>query len=300
LAFVVSREQAGLRLDRFLRLAVPDVPPRSVRAALAAGRAWVNGVRAVKGTALRENDLVTVEGLAEESDWVPAPCAVPGVSVLYRDEGVIVLEKPAGVHTEARCPGEKGTLAGHLLMLCPAAASFAGGGSASLVSRLDRETSGAVLGALTAEAFGFLRAEQAAGRIRKTYACVVEGRLAERLTLSFPIESRGGSRVRVKTGERDPDPGRWTVAEPVAAGRGLTLVRVEIVKGRRHQIRAHLAAAGFPVAGDVVYGASRASSVPRLMLHAEAVHFRHPGSGAPVRVVSPLPALFRACLQREV
>ena len=164
----------------------------------------------------------------------------------------------------------------------------------TLLTRLDYATSGAVPAALTKDALGFLSRERERGEIRKTYLCLVCGRLDENRTLCFRIDTEGGETVRVRTETPDPDPRRWTTVTPVGGDEFFTLVRAEISRGKRHQIRAHLAAAGFPVVGDRRYSAvpREGAGRRRLMLHAAEVTFLHPVTRKQMMVVSPLPGEF--------
>ncbi len=290
----VDPSRDGLRLDRFLRLALPALPSRSIDYAIRSGDVAVGGGIAPKGRVVRGGEEVLVGRIPEEADWLPAPAELPGASVLYEDGSVTVLDKPAGAHTEPHGPREAGTLAGHLLRLHPGVAGFSRAPGLSLLSRLDFAVSGAVPAALSADAFGFLLREREAGRIRKVYACLVSGRVADETTVSFALDTRGGEKVRVRKERREPDPRYWTVVSPVSRAEGLTLVRAAIAKGKRHQVRAHLAAAGFPIVGDELYGAGPAGAGGRgrLMLHAVEVSFLHPARRSPLTVVSPLPAGF--------
>jgi 23S rRNA pseudouridine1911/1915/1917 synthase len=161
---------------------------------------------------------------------------------------------------------------------------------------LDYATSGAVPAALSSEALNFLYREREKGKIRKTYYCLVSGHLEEEMTLSFRIEAEGGETVRVRTEVREPDPMRWTTVTPVRWDDSVTLVRAEISRGKRHQIRAHLAAAGYPVVGDRRYSAvpPEGAGSRRLMLHAAQVTFFYPGKGKQLTISSPLPGEFGA------
>ncbi|GAB4229767.1 MAG: RluA family pseudouridine synthase [Deltaproteobacteria bacterium] len=281
---------SGIRLDRFLRDRFPGIPSRSVRFAVEAGAVRVDGAVAPKGRILREGEIVFVDSLAEEADWIPVPCDLPGACVAYDDGRVAVLCKPHDVHTEPQRPREEDTLAGYLLHLHPETAAIAPVPGLTLLTRLDYATSGAVPAALDAEAYAFLRHEREMGRIEKRYLCVVEGEVREAFTLDSAIESSGGQSVRVRRGTREPDPHRWTAVEPVGkpAG-GRTLLRATISRGKRHQVRAHLAAAGHPIVGDRRYAAvpPGGPGKTRLMLHAEEVVFRHPGTAEPLRVICP-------------
>ena len=282
--------ESGARLDRFLRDRFPGVPSRSVRFAIEGGSVRIGGDVFPKGRILREGETVTVDSLAEESDWFPVPSDLPGATVAYEDPHVAVLCKPHDAHTEPQRPLEAGTLAGYLRKLHPEVAEIAPAPGLTLLTRLDFATSGAVPAALTAQAWTFLRHEREMGGIRKRYLCLVEGDVPEPSPIDYAIDSGGGGTVRVRKETADPDPCRWTWIEPVrGVGAGRTLVRATISRGKRHQIRAHLAAAGHPIVGDRRYAAvpSVGPGKTRLMLHAEEVTFRHPATGEPLRVVCP-------------
>jgi 23S rRNA pseudouridine1911/1915/1917 synthase len=290
----VSGGEGGTRLDRFLRERFPGVPSRSVRFAIGAGAVRVEGAVAPKGRALREGETVSVAALAEWQDWLPVPGELPGAAVAFADGHVAVLCKPHDCHTEPQRPNEAGTLAGHLLRSYPAVAEISPVPGLTLLTRLDYATSGAVPAALTAAAYAFLRHEREMGNLRKRYLCLVEGEIRSASTIAFAIEAEGGGTVRVRAGREEPDPGRWTVLEPVRVADGRTLARATIARGKRHQVRAHLAAAGHPIVGDRKYSAvpPEGPGKERLMLHAEEVVFRHPVTEEPLTVRCPAPPEF--------
>ena len=295
MSLTVRERESGIRLDRFLRIRFPGLPARSVRFAIEAGEVRVEGGRAQKGRLLSAGERVVVRRIAEARDWMPEPGDLPGASVLFADDAVAVLDKPPDVHTEPHRPGERGTLAGYLRREFPSVVEFSSSlPGLSLLTRLDYATSGAVPAALTKDALEFLSRERESGEIRKTYYCLVRGCLDESRTLSFRIDSGGGETVRVRTETPDPDSRRWTTVTPVGGDGSFTLVRAEISRGKRHQIRAHLAAAGFPVVGDRRYSAvpPEGAGKRRLMLHAAEVTFLHPVTRKQVMVVSPLPGEF--------
>jgi len=290
----VEERENGTRLDRFLRARLPGLPSRSVRFAIETGEVRVDGRKGRKGQFLAPEQEVAVFRIAEEQDWMPAPGDLPGASILFADDEMVVLEKPHDVHTEPHRPGEGGTLAGYLRWKFPSVTTLSSLPGLTLLTRLDYATSGAVPAALTKEALDFLSREREKGEIRKTYYCLVNGSIEKEMTLSYRIDAEGGETVRVRTEFRDPAPMRWTIVTPVRGDGSVTLVKVEISRGKRHQIRAHLAVAGFPVVGDRRYAAvpPGGAGKKRLMLHAAEVAFLHPGKRERMSVHSPIPEDF--------
>jgi len=292
--FPVPPQAAGVRLDRFLRDRLPDAPARSIRFALEAGAVRVDGQIGAKGRPLRGGENVTVSALAAADDWLPPPGEVPGAGVAYADGHVAVLCKPCDVHTEPQRPNERGTLAGFLRMRFPQVADVAPVPGLTLLTRLDYATSGAVSAALTPAAFRFLQKEREMGRLEKQYLCLVDGEVEAPFPIPWAIDAAGGSTVRVRVNRPDPDPLRWTHVEPIRSLGATTLVRATISRGKRHQIRAHLAAAGHPIVGDRRYAAvpTEGPGKVRLMLHAARVTMRHPETGNPFSVDCEAPAEF--------
>ena len=294
LTFKVAPGMEGLRLDGFLRRMLPELPSKSVRFAVEGGEVYVGREKGAKGRILRKGEEVAVRRIAEAADWLPVPGDLPGAGLLYADADVAVLSKPANVHTVPQRPLEEGTLAGYLRLRYPETESISKDPGLTLLTRLDYATSGAVPAAITGDAYAFLAREREKGRIVKTYVCLVSGSMEREMSLSFHLDQSGGEKVRVRTDRNEPDPLYWTDVRPIRAEGAYTLVRAVISKGKRHQIRAHLAAAGFPIVGDRRYGTVPAEGPgkDRLMLHAAEVRFSHPSSGEAVSVSAPLPGEF--------
>lgn len=290
----VASAQAGSRLDRFLRGVFPDLPAKSVRFAIEGGDVSVGGEKGAKGRILQSGEEVFVRRIAEGPDWLPVPEDLAGAAVLYADAGAAVLLKPENVHTEPQRPLEEATLAGYLRWRFPEVEGISKEPGLTLLTRLDYATSGAVPAALSPEAFGFLKREREKGRIVKTYVCLVDGCMEKEMSLSFSLDPSGGEKVKVRADRHEEDPLYWTDVQPIRIAGGRTLVRAVISKGKRHQIRAHLAAAGYPIVGDRRYGTvpPEGPGKDRLMLHAAEVSFTHPSSKEPVRVSAPLPEEF--------
>lgn len=294
LIFKIAPGMEGSRLDGFLRRMLPDLPAKSVRFAVEGGEVYVGREKGKKGRILLAGEEVAVRRIAETSDWLPVAGDLPGAGLLYADTDVAVLSKPVNVHTVPQRPLEEGTLAGYLRLRYPETADISKDPGLTLLTRLDYATSGAVPAAVTADAYAFLAREREKGRIVKTYVCLVSGSMEREMSLSFLLDPSGGEKVRVRTDRSEPDPLYWTEVRPIRAVGEYTLVRAVISKGKRHQIRAHLAAAGFPIVGERRYGTVPAEGPgkDRLMLHAAEVRFTHPANGQAVSVSSPLPGEF--------
>lgn len=241
-----------------------------------------------------------------------APPVPPGLAVLYADAAMIAVDKPAGLHTAPRGRAGEDTLLGRLLERFPEVAALPGRkpGEPGLLHRLDRDTSGVLLAARSPEAFRLLTADFAGGRVRKEYLalCAPAGPAHPGQTLV--VESRfaafgpGRGKVRVvPSGNEHAARGRArrraspaiyrTEAEVLQVRAGLALVRAVILRGFRHQLRAHLSHLGLPIAGDPLYGAAELPGAPgRLCLHAWRIAFPHPDGGRAMRIEAPCPPEF--------
>ena len=235
--------------------------------------------------------------------------APEGLVVLFEDQSVIAVDKPAGLHSAPLRIGETGTLLGLVIERFPEVGTLPGVKPVEpgLLHRLDQETSGIVLVARTAGAFSALRMQFEAGEARKEYQAICRCDPADART-SVSMQSRfapfgpGRRRVRVVLPEtrsaralREASPEVYVTDARVQARQGdRALLSVEIRSGFRHQVRAHLSHLGFPIYGDALYGVPvPAGAADRMYLHASGISFRHPVTGEQVRIVSPLPPEFR-------
>jgi len=290
------------RLDRALADALA-VGRATVKQAFASGLVRVNGRRARAADPATPGALVELE-LAGEAGPPLADEALP-VRVLAEGPGWLVADKPAGVATHPLRPDELGTLANAVAFIhpeCVTASPDPRDGGA--LQRLDLETSGCVLFARDRQAWEHLRAQLAARTVEKIYLALVSGRPAAGGVCSVALAQRGGRVVPVPDLERPPkSTGRAREAlthyEVRRAYPAHALLEVRIVTGVMHQIRAHLAFLGHPVAGDLLYGGAAAGlpGLERHFLHASSLGFERPEGGR-VRVESPLPPELEAALQR--
>lgn len=261
-SFTISPEEAGERLDRLLARG-GRMSLRAARRLIGRGAARVSGVERAMAYRPRAGEVVCVEpesGLVDtpvqaagmdSMPGAPTAChnACVGVRVIAEQGGFIALHKPSGLHTVFLAGGDKPCLEAMLGVLCP-------GRRVILVNRLDKETSGVVLGAFSDEDAARFRDLEDAGEVDKRYLALVEDDIAEPLTLSWPLDTANRVKTRVLSG-KSPDELRFTRVTPIKTLGGATLVEARIAKGARHQIRAHLAGAGHPIIGDALYGGPR-------------------------------------------
>jgi 23S rRNA pseudouridine1911/1915/1917 synthase len=300
-----DRGDDGLRLDLVLRRHLQDLRSATrtrVQAWIEKGLVTVNGV-AVRRVSSRAalGDIVSILLPEESPRAVMAAEDVP-VDVLYEDDELLAVNKPAGLVVH---PTYKHTTATLMNALLWRARAWPAPRRPSLVSRLDKLTSGVVVVAKTATAHAALQRAMAANDAEKDYLAIVYGRVN---VVRGDIDLRLG---------RDRDDRRKVVASVtvgaesltrferlarVAAPRaGLSLLRCRLATGRTHQIRVHLAARGWPLVGDPAYGEPRWSEIddpqlasvlrafPRQALHAWRVGFTHPITRARIGIEAPLP-----------
>jgi 23S rRNA pseudouridine1911/1915/1917 synthase len=292
---VLPAAAAGSRLDRALADAFPHVSRTAVALWIEEGRVRVDGASLPGKTRVRGGERVVVD--------VPAPrpaLLVPeerALSILFEDDAILVLDKPAGLTVHPGSGRRDGTLANALVFHLRNLPTAFGADRPGIVHRLDKDTSGVLVVAKTEAAHRALARAFAAREVRKEYLALVHGRVeAEEGRIDLPLgrSSAGRTRMAVRTsGGRAATTG-WRVEERLPLH---TLVRCFPVTGRTHQIRVHWRASGHPIVGDPLYGwrSSPGDAVPgRLMLHAHRLAFAHPGSGEPVAFEAPVPADFAA------
>jgi len=282
--FVVGEAEAGRRLDTVLA-AMLGVSRAAAQRLIESGAVVLDGHLATKAHVLRSGESLVYEPPAPT---VPTLVAEPvPYRLVYEDEALLVVDKPAGVVVHPAPGNEHGTLVQGLLEH-----GIAGGHESrpGIVHRLDRDTSGLLIVARSAEAHRRLVEQMARREIGRRYAALVVGALPHDTgTIDAPLGRHPRDRKRISLHTTRPRRAvtHFTVRERPP---GYTLLEVRLETGRTHQIRVHFAALGNPVAGDVVYGhARRPDGLARQFLHAGHLEFAHPLSGAPLSFDAPLP-----------
>jgi len=292
---VVSGAGRGRRLDLFLSENLSGVSRKQVKRALDAGRVFVDG-RVVRHAGLRLDGGETVR-LTLDSPAPPSP--KPELPVLYRDASLLAVNKPPGLPVHPSVDGVPNAL--DLVRELLESEEPPGTAVPVLLHRLDVDTSGVLLMALNAAANRDLAAQFAERRVVKDYLALVAGRPPWQLQIEDQLKPGvRGRTVRVQSGGRPA----CTRVRARALGPGFALVEAYPKTGRTHQIRAHLAAEGFPLLGDTLYGGPARIPLPdgglltahRHLLHASRLAFHHPETARPVVIEAPMPEDFKPFL----
>jgi 23S rRNA pseudouridine1911/1915/1917 synthase len=306
--FTASAEEAGQRLDRVVAARYPDLSRTRVQELIDAALILVNG-RAAKGSLrLRGDERVTVEiqrrrPIRAEAEAIP-------LDILYEDDDVIAVNKPAGMMVHAGAGNTRGTLVNALLGRGQALSQGDDTLRPGIVHRLDKDTSGIILIAKNDAAHAKLGEAFRSRVVKKTYIALVHGLLAsEQGRIDLAIGRDPKRRVRM-TARRSATLAKAREARTdwrtLARIDTTTLVEVELHTGRTHQIRVHFSALRHPVVGDLLYGAPQQVRVGKItlpplgrnFLHAAKLGFAQPRTAAWIALRAPLPQHLRAFLQQ--
>ena len=303
----VSCRDNGLKLERFLKTRLHLSKKEISRAKFLENGICVNGKRQRTDALLKNGDLVEI--LLETGDKTSGSVTASEkkLSVLYEDEDVIVLDKPAGISIHPSCRKDTDTLANRLAYYLRDKNEDS---VIRIFGRLDKDTSGVVLAVKNRAAASRLELQRKNGTLRKTYLVITEG---------IPCPPAGVIRLPIGADPEKPkcmciaSDGKNAVTnyETLAAGNGCALVRLSLETGRTHQIRVHMAAIGSPLLRDPIYGKAGPSPFPsgishplsdnsacknnipelkRTALHACSIRFLQPFTGKELLMEAPVPA----------
>jgi 23S rRNA pseudouridine1911/1915/1917 synthase len=300
----VRVDEAGMRLDRVILGRFTGTSRALVLDAIERGAVRVNGRVAPKGQKLSAGDRVHVDEIAEQSDVRVTPNPDLPLCVIYEDDALLAMNKPAGLPVHPLDYRETDTLANAMIARYPALAAIGDHPlMPALLHRIDTATSGLVLAAKTAPAYAHLWDQFRRQTVRKVYLAVVQGQMSAEGRMESQLIHRPGEQHRMAVlGDRPPPAGQRpmravTAFEPLRSGGGLTLLQVTIFTGVTHQIRCQLAALGHPIVGDDLYGpAGTPPAAKRLFLHAAEIACRHPTDGRDVTLTCPPPQAFSVLL----
>ena len=296
---IVKAAGAGRRLDVFVAGAVEGLSRSHAKRLIEEGFVLVEGEESKPAATVHVGDEVQITVAAPGDAGLVAE-AIP-LDVLFEDEHLIVVNKPAGMVVHPATGNWTGTLVNALLHHC---ASLSEGGEPSrpgIVHRLDKDTSGVIVAAKECAAHWKLAEQFAERQVEKEYRVLVGGTVREdSVVVSMRIERhpKERKRMRVSTGSgREAE----TVFEVIERFDGAAYLRALPKTGRTHQVRVHCVHLRAPVLGDQVYSRGKAArrlglDVPRQMLHAARIKFTHPATAKPVEITAPLPDDFKAVL----
>ncbi|KAA9001194.1 23S rRNA pseudouridine(955/2504/2580) synthase RluC [Affinibrenneria salicis] len=299
----VSDDEAGQRIDNFLRARLKGVPKSMIYRILRKGEVRVNKKRIKPEYKLAGGDEIRIPPVRQStSEEAPVSAGLSKVAaladcILYEDEALLVLNKPSGTAVHGGSGLSFGVIEG-LRALRPDARFL------ELVHRLDRDTSGVLLVAKKRSALRALHEQLRMKGMQKDYLALVRGQWSSHCkAVQAPLLKnilQSGERIVRVNSEGKPSETHFKVEERFAQA---TLVRASPVTGRTHQIRVHTLHAGHPIAFDDRYGDRdfdqqlAPTGLRRLFLHAQALRFEHPASGETMRIEAPLDANLRHCLR---
>jgi 23S rRNA pseudouridine1911/1915/1917 synthase len=297
--FTIEVEQGKERLDRELSAQLPQLSRSRLQILIEQGCVQVNGeVTRTKKRVVRAGDrirvtLPPVEPLNLQPETIP-------LEILYEDEFLMILNKPAGLVVHPAPGHPNGTLVNAILAHCPNLAGIGGIQRPGIVHRLDKDTTGAIVVAKTDLAHQHLQAQLKTKTARREYLGVVYGSPSGvKGTIDLPISRSRSDRQKMaplptEEGGRNAVT-HWQVQERLGH---YTLMQFRLETGRTHQIRVHSAHIGHPLVGDRVYGSRRSVGVnlPGQALHAHKLCLQHPVSGEMIEAIAPLPETFNKLL----
>lgn len=296
---IVQTDHAGQRLDVWLHSLHPDISRARLQQWIRTAQVKVNQSGQKPGYIIREGDQVHVE----PPPAVPVeltPEEIP-LSILYEDNDILVLDKPAGLVVHPAPGHAGGTLVNALLHHCQDLAGIGGELRPGIVHRLDKDTSGVMVVAKNEQAMQGLSHSFKSRHVHKHYLALVRGQVTPetgRIETLIGRDPHHRKRMSAKVQRGRKAITNYRIRESFTEA---TLLDIEIETGRTHQIRVHMAHIGHPILGDSEYGRARApagnSRVERQMLHAACLALLHPRTGLPLEFTAPLPADMRTWIQ---
>jgi 23S rRNA pseudouridine1911/1915/1917 synthase len=287
LKFTIGAEESGSRIDKCIALRLGDEFSRTyVKFLMDGGFVEVNGKDVKPHYAAREGDEVLVRMAPQERGEALAPEDIP-LDILYEDEWIIVINKPAGLVVHPGAGNKTGTLANALLHHCEKLADTGDELRPGIVHRLDKDTSGVIVVAKNDRALRSLARQFQHRTVKKKYVALVKGQVElDNGIIEAPVARHAVNRQKMGV-EYVKGKKAHTAYHVVRRFKNFTVLELDLKTGRTHQIRVHMKHLGHPILGDRTYG--QTDGVARQALHAEMITFTHPDTGKSVEFHAPLP-----------
>jgi 23S rRNA pseudouridine1911/1915/1917 synthase len=294
----IDRGDHGVRVDRVLLRHMREekgVSRNRIQHWIDAGDVLLNGAAPPRAAwRVQAGDELRVRVASVPKRAAPKAEPLP-IEVLYEDDDLMAVNKPAGLVVHPTYKNTSGTLINGLL---ERARAWPAGSTPALLGRLDKQTSGVVIVTKRSDIHAALQRAMAARRVDKDYLAIVVGKPSPaRGTIDLALDRDPWDRRRITVTDRGGQPS-VTKYERLATTGGFSTVRCRLITGRTHQIRVHLAARGWPIVGDATYGRDsrqlKAGAMNRQALHAWRMTFRQPRTGRELSIEAPIPADMRA------
>jgi 23S rRNA pseudouridine1911/1915/1917 synthase len=293
--FCVSPEDKGMRLDRYLAVRLGDGYSRTqVKDLIDRDMVTVDGENAKPRYAVKEGQVINIDIPPQE------PCRVEAedipLKILYEDEWLIVIDKPAGMVVHPGSGNRTGTVVNALAHHCGKLPDSDDPVRPGIVHRLDKDTSGVMVAAKNDRALRSLAGQFQERAVKKVYFAIVKGNVEmDNAVIDAPVARHSVERKKMAVEHSEGKEARTTYHVVERLG-DFTVLRLDLHTGRTHQIRVHMKYLGNPVAGDPAYGGGQ--DMERQALHAEKLSFTHPGTGRQMEFSSPVPEDIKSFIDR--
>lgn len=286
--FRVGYEDAGIRVDKYIALQLGEGYSRTyVRYLMDSDLIMVNSKSVKPRYITSEGDVIHLSLPPVEKDERTEPENIP-INVIYEDDWLIVVDKPAGMVVHPGSGNKTGTLVNALLHYCGPLPETDDARRPGIVHRLDKNTSGVMVAAKRDRAMRSLSKQFQNRKVKKRYVAIVKGIVEmDNGIVDAPLARHKVDRKKMAV-DHDKGKAAKTVYHVERRFKGFTLLKLEPETGRTHQIRVHMKLLGHPLVGDILYGGNR--MMARQALHAEMLGFTHPDTGKYVEFISPVPA----------
>lgn len=290
-------EESGKRLDAYITSIDSEITRTAAQRLIEQGNILVNGEKKKTAYKVSNGDIITIE--KEEPKEIELKAQNIPIDVIYEDDDIIVVNKPKGMVVHPANGNPDGTLVNAIMAICKDSLSGIGGEiRPGIVHRLDKDTSGLLIVAKNDKAHVNMSEQIKNHEVKKTYIALVRGVVKENeATIDMPIGRSTSDRKKmavIKTGRN-----AVTHIKVLKRYNKYTLLQVNIETGRTHQIRVHLSHIGYPIVGDYTYSNGKNEfGVVGQCLHAKCLEFKHPITGAEMKLEAPLPKYFEEIIQK--